>query len=96
LLAKDTKFGKTMVVKTSKFSGGYTLGFRIDPPDRAMKVVKRMLGLLSVFCVAPIFGVVRISGVFICSNAREFAMVPLTEVGGTCYSNLLSSRVHTF
>lgn len=34
LLCKDTKFGKTMVIKTAKYSGAYTLGFRIDPPER--------------------------------------------------------------
>jgi len=57
IVVKDTKYGKTMVVKTTKGSGGYTLGFRIDPPERAVKTVQRMCGLLSVYCVAPIFGV---------------------------------------
>jgi Bardet-Biedl syndrome 5 protein len=57
LSVKDTKFGKTMVVKTSKYSGAYTLGFRVDPPERAIKTMQRVNGLLSVYCIAPVFGV---------------------------------------
>ena len=57
LLCKDTKFGKTMVVKTAKYSGAYTLGFRIDPPERCIKTMQRVNGLLSVYCIAPVFGI---------------------------------------
>lgn len=57
LLCKDTKFGKTMVIKTAKYSGAYTLGFRIDPPERCIKTMQRVNGLLSVYCIAPVFGI---------------------------------------
>lgn len=70
VIEKDTKFGKTLVVKTAKHSGGYTLGFRIDPPERCTQVVQRLHGLLTVYAAAPIFGV---------DFEAEAAPVPLHE-----------------
>ena len=31
---RDSKFGAALVIETTPRSGGYVLGFRVDPQDR--------------------------------------------------------------
>jgi len=54
---RDSKFGPALVVETSRESGGYILGFRIDPAERLNDVYKELLSLHKVYSVTPIFGV---------------------------------------
>eukprot|EP00039_Didymoeca_costata_P002624 m.61518 g.61518 ORF g.61518 m.61518 type:complete len:352 (+) comp11421_c0_seq1:191-1246(+) len=68
---KDTKYGKTMVVKCTKTGGGYTLGFRIDPPERVVEVTTQVTGMLGIFKATPILGV---------DFQREAAPPPLEDL----------------
>ena len=54
---RTSKFGPALVVETSPKSGGYILGFRIDPQERLDEVYKEVQSLHQVFSVSPIFGV---------------------------------------
>lgn len=54
---RDSKFGSALVIETSSRSGGYVLGFRVDPPDRLKGIYKEIQSLHQVFSVSPIFGV---------------------------------------
>ena len=54
---RQSKFGPALVVETSPKSGGYILGFRIDPQERLDEVYKEVQSLHQVFSVSPIFGV---------------------------------------
>jgi len=54
---RDSKFGPALVVETSMRSGGYILGFRVDPQERMKEVFKEIQSLWQVFSVNPIFGV---------------------------------------
>jgi len=54
---RDSKFGRAFVVETSPKSGGYVLGFRLDPQDRLDDVFKEVTSLHQVYSVNPIFGV---------------------------------------
>lgn len=54
---RHSKFGPALVIETSPKSGGYILGFRIDPQERLDEVHKEIASLHQVFSVNPIFGV---------------------------------------
>ncbi|KAJ8601813.1 hypothetical protein CTAYLR_007490 [Chrysophaeum taylorii] len=54
---RSSKFGPALVIETSPYSGGYILGFRIDPRDKLETVVKEVNSLHAVFAATPIFGV---------------------------------------
>jgi Bardet-Biedl syndrome 5 protein len=44
----DSKFGLVLVVETSAASGGYVLGFRVDPKETLEYVHKEMSSMLQV------------------------------------------------
>lgn len=54
---RSTKFGGALVIETTKYSGGYVLGFRIDPKERLQHLLKEITSLHAVFAVDPNFGV---------------------------------------
>mmetsp|Transcript_18304 Transcript_18304/g.42618 ORF Transcript_18304/g.42618 Transcript_18304/m.42618 type:complete len:354 (-) Transcript_18304:203-1264(-) len=54
---RDSKFGPALVIETSRESGGYILGFRIDPAERLNDVFKELVSLHKVYSATPIFGV---------------------------------------
>mmetsp|Transcript_7758 Transcript_7758/g.12410 ORF Transcript_7758/g.12410 Transcript_7758/m.12410 type:complete len:343 (+) Transcript_7758:83-1111(+) len=54
---RESKFGPALVFETVLRSGGYILGFRIDPVERMHEVYKELISLHQVFSLNPIFGV---------------------------------------
>uniref|UniRef100_A0A7S1JC20 BBSome complex member BBS5 n=1 Tax=Eutreptiella gymnastica TaxID=73025 RepID=A0A7S1JC20_9EUGL len=54
---RDSKFGPAFVLETTPQSGGYVLGFRIDPSDKLQDVFKEVSSLHKLFSVNPIFGI---------------------------------------
>jgi Bardet-Biedl syndrome 5 protein len=54
---RESKFGQTLVLDTFAKSGGYVLGFRIDPIEKLEAVMKEMKSFHSLFSRSPIFGV---------------------------------------
>ena len=54
---KDSKFGTALVIESSELSGGYVLGFRIDPADRLEGIYKEISSLHKTYSDSPIFGV---------------------------------------
>lgn len=54
---RDSKFGPALVIETSRESGGYILGFRIDPSERLNDVFKEITSLHQVYSVSPVLGV---------------------------------------
>ena len=54
---RESKFGPALVIESSEFSGGYVLGFRIDPPDRLHQVHAQLLNLYNVHALNPVIGV---------------------------------------
>lgn len=46
-----------LVIETNGYSGGFTLGFRIDPKDRLRSVTKELSSLFRIHAQAPEFGV---------------------------------------
>lgn len=54
---RESKFGVALVVETSELSGGYVLGFRIDPLERMKTVHREIVALQAVYSKTPIFGV---------------------------------------
>lgn len=54
---RESKFGVALVVETTARSGGFILGFRIDPQERLPAVYKELQSLWQVFSVSPVFGV---------------------------------------
>ncbi|GMF28113.1 unnamed protein product [Phytophthora lilii] len=54
---RGSKFGPALVIETSAASGGYILGFRVDPEERLHEVFREMQSLHSVFSTNPIYGV---------------------------------------
>ncbi|KAJ8311265.1 hypothetical protein KUTeg_011183 [Tegillarca granosa] len=54
---RDSKFGLALVVESSQQSGGYVLGFRIDPQEKLTATVKEIQSLHKVYSACPLFGV---------------------------------------
>lgn len=54
---RDSKFGPALVIETSPRSGGYILGFRVDPAERLHEIFKEIQSLHQVFSRNPIFGI---------------------------------------
>ena len=54
---RDSKFGPALVVHTTQRSGGYILGFRVDPADKLKEIFQEIDSLFQVFSVNPIFGI---------------------------------------
>ncbi|XP_041478439.1 Bardet-Biedl syndrome 5 protein homolog [Lytechinus variegatus] len=54
---RDSKFGLALVVETSVQSGGYVLGFRLDPAEKLQEIVKEIQSLHRVYSTNPILGV---------------------------------------
>lgn len=54
---RESKFGPALVIESSEFSGGYVLGFRIDPADRLHQVHAQLLNLYNVHALNPVIGV---------------------------------------
>merc|ERR1719262_1617695 len=54
---RNSKFGQAMVVETTASSGGYILGFRIDPVEQLEQINTQITSLWKVFGVTPIFGI---------------------------------------
>lgn len=54
---RESKFGRALVLETYAKSGGYILGFRVDPQDRISDVYKEIHSLFQIYSVGPIFGV---------------------------------------
>ncbi|KAF6028562.1 BBS5 [Bugula neritina] len=55
---RDSKFGQALVIETTQSSGGYVLGFRLDPPEKLQETAKQIQSLYKVYGKCPIFGVV--------------------------------------
>ena len=45
------------MVETSQTSGGYVLGFRIDPVEKLQETVKQIQSLHKIYSACPIFGI---------------------------------------
>ncbi|KAL3831669.1 hypothetical protein ACJMK2_023392 [Sinanodonta woodiana] len=54
---RESKFGLALVVESTQQSGGYVLGFRIDPQEKLQATAKEIQSLHRVYSTCPIFGV---------------------------------------
>jgi len=54
---RDSKFGMALVIESSEISGGYVLGFRVDPQEKLEQVYKEISSLHKIYSDNPIFGV---------------------------------------
>uniref|UniRef100_A0A1I8IAE6 Bardet-Biedl syndrome 5 protein homolog n=1 Tax=Macrostomum lignano TaxID=282301 RepID=A0A1I8IAE6_9PLAT len=54
---RDSKFGLALVIETMAQSGGYVLGFRVDPADKLKEVAQQVQSLFHVYSKEPVFGV---------------------------------------
>ncbi|KAI1305892.1 Bardet-Biedl syndrome 5 -like protein [Halotydeus destructor] len=54
---RESKFGVALVIESTEASGGYVLGFRIDPADKLQSVHSELLNLYNVHASNPSFGV---------------------------------------
>ena len=54
---RESKFGMALVIESSEISGGYILGFRIDPLEKLQEIQKEIASLHKLYSTTPIFGV---------------------------------------
>ena len=54
---RESKFGMALVIESSEISGGYILGFRIDPMEKLQEIQKEIASLHKLYSATPIFGV---------------------------------------
>ena len=54
---RESKFGMALVIESSELSGGYILGFRIDPIEKLQEIQKEIASLHKLYSTNPIFGV---------------------------------------
>ncbi|BES93493.1 bardet-Biedl syndrome 5 protein [Nesidiocoris tenuis] len=54
---RESRFGPALVVESKPGSGGYVLGFRIDPPNKLSTVTKEIVSMCEIFAANPEYGV---------------------------------------
>ena len=54
---RESKFGMALVIESSEISGGYILGFRIDPMEKLQEIQNEIASLHKLYSATPIFGV---------------------------------------
>eukprot|EP00294_Goniomonas_avonlea_P013960 CAMPEP_0114553076 /NCGR_PEP_ID=MMETSP0114-20121206/7462_1 /TAXON_ID=31324 /ORGANISM="Goniomonas sp, Strain m" /LENGTH=345 /DNA_ID=CAMNT_0001737989 /DNA_START=14 /DNA_END=1051 /DNA_ORIENTATION=+ len=54
---RNSKFGPALVIGTTQSSGGYSLGFRLDPAERMEEIFKEIMSYHKVYSENPVFGV---------------------------------------
>eukprot|EP00891_Asterochloris_glomerata_P008878 jgi/Astpho2/8878/e_gw1.00129.36.1_t len=54
---RESKFGQALVIETHVRSGGYILGFKIEPPERMQEVCTEINSLWKTFSAQPVLGV---------------------------------------
>ena len=54
---RESKFGMALVLESSELSGGYILGFRIDPVEKLQEIQKEIASLHKLYSSLPIFGI---------------------------------------
>jgi len=54
---RDSKFGYAMMIESTWQSGGYVLGFRMDPIEKLQETAKEIQSLHRVYSASPIYGV---------------------------------------
>lgn len=57
---RDSKFGLALVIESSESSGGYVLGFRVDPVEKLNIVFEELNNLYQIHALNPEFGVYQI------------------------------------
>lgn len=75
-LRESTRFGLALVIETSEESGGFVLGFRVDPVEALVAVTQEIENLFAMFAETPIFGVdFSVESVAVPIEARTVALV---------------------
>jgi len=77
---KDSKFGKALVIESSELSGGYILGFRIDPAERLEEITKEIISLHKTYSESPIFGVEYSRSTSLRAEAEARPLNPIAEM----------------
>ncbi|XP_064455172.1 Bardet-Biedl syndrome 5 protein homolog [Ornithodoros turicata] len=54
---RESKFGTALVIETTESSGGYVLGFKVDPAERLQEVSRELSSLYKVHKARPVLGV---------------------------------------
>lgn len=54
---RDSKFGKALVIETSEKSGGYVLGFKMEPESDLERIHQEIKSIKAAFEQSPTFGV---------------------------------------
>lgn len=54
---RDSKFGTALVIASSESSGGFVLGFKLDPEEKLKNLYKELTSLHTIYTSKPIFGV---------------------------------------
>ena len=54
---RESKFGPALVIETRAQSGGYILGFRLDPEERLQEIHSELRSLYRVYALNPVFGI---------------------------------------
>jgi len=57
LKVRNSRFGPALVIESSRNSGGYVLGFKIDPEDRLGEVLKELLAYYETYYKKPQLGI---------------------------------------
>ena len=57
LKVRNSRFGPALVIESSRSSGGYVLGFKIDPEDRLGDILKQLLAYYETYYKKPQLGV---------------------------------------
>nr|CAH7717384.1 unnamed protein product [Callosobruchus chinensis] len=54
---RESKFGIALVITSTESSGGFILGFKVDPEDKMKTLYKELTSLHTIYSSKPIFGV---------------------------------------
>lgn len=101
---RESKFGIALVIESSEMSGGYVLGFRLDPVEKLHSIFEELSNLYIVHATTPDFGVhayltqnlVDANGVESFSNEKLLeALTSGAKSNGNLGTTVLSSMLYT-
>ena len=84
---RESKFGIALVIESTESSGGYVLGFRIDPPERLNGVFNELVNLYNIHSANPDLGVEN-NLQLISSSGSVFNDVQVHQSNGSSHSSI--------
>ncbi|KAF6205795.1 hypothetical protein GE061_019969 [Apolygus lucorum] len=89
---RESRFGPALVVESKAGSGGYVLGFRIDPSSKLHSITKELVSMCEIFSANPEYGVeYSTTELAVLSESEPIKMEEVEEIETEDHAGVLSA-----